>query len=614
MESRANTALIGAFTLGVLALAFVFIYWLASGSWGADTRTLTVEFFGPVTGMTPGSEVLFNGINIGTVKAILQDPEDPGRVIAQLSVDSNQPIKDDTKATVGVQGLTGLGYMKLNGGSKDKPNLFATPGAVLLKGDSATTDDLFAAAGELMVRADSILTEIEDLVKTNRAGVDASIANVQSFTAALSENSDKIATFVDSVAGAADGIATLSKRLEAVVDKSEAILAAVEPDDVRQTIAKLRETAENASSFSQSLSARSGDIDRMVTQFSAISSDINAFTASLTGIGERAGTLLSDVGDKAGKILDAVDPQAVSRAVDNIDRIAAAIEPEKVGATIDGLASFSQTLLDRREDIDALVTQLSTIASDVSGFSARLPSLGEKADNLLAAVDAQAVSRAVGNIDRITAAIEPEKVGATIDGLASFSQTLSNRREDIDALVTRLSTIAGDVSGFSARLPGMGEKVDNLLAAVDADKVTQSVDGVHKFATALGENADDIDAIIANVRAVSERFEALTKNAESLIAKLDIMASGESGGIIEEARSTLVAVRKAAESFDKQAQVIGSGIGRFSSQGLRDLQEFVNEGRRTVSRLNRVISNLGDDPSQILFGGKGVPEYRGTRR
>ena len=614
MESRANAALIGAFTLGVLALAFVFIYWLARDNWGADTRTLTIEFSGPVTGMTPGSEVLFNGINVGTVSAILQDPADPERVIAQLSVDADQPIKEDTKATVGIQGLTGLGYMKLVGGSKDKPNLFETPGPVTLTADPAATDDLLAAAGEFMGRADTILREIEDLVKTNRAAVDTSVANVQSFTEALAKNSDKIATFVDSVAGAADGITTLSKRLEGVVDKSEAILAEVEPDDVRQTITQLRETADNVSTFSQSLSSRSGDIDRMVTQFSAISSDINAFSAKLSGIGVRADTLLADVGDKAGKILDAVDPEAVSRAIGNIDRIAAAIEPEKVGTTIDGLASFSQTLSNRQEDIDTLVTRLSTISSDVGNFSARLPGMGEKVDSLLAAVDAEAVSRAVGNIDRIAAAIEPEKVGTTIDGLASFSQTLSNRQEDIDTLVTRLSTIASDVSGFSARLPTMGEKVDNLLAAVDAEKVTQSVDSVHQFATALGENSDDIDAIIANARAVSERFDGLTAKAESLIAKLDDMAGGENGGIIEEASRTLTAIREAAESFDKQARVVGSGVGRFSNQGLRDLQEFVNEGRRTVSRLDRVISNLGDDPSQILFGGKGVPEYRGNRR
>jgi phospholipid/cholesterol/gamma-HCH transport system substrate-binding protein len=54
MESRANTALIGAFTLGVLALAFIFIYWLAYGSLGANRRTLMIEFSGPVTGLETG--------------------------------------------------------------------------------------------------------------------------------------------------------------------------------------------------------------------------------------------------------------------------------------------------------------------------------------------------------------------------------------------------------------------------------------------------------------------------------------------------------------------------------------------------------------------------------
>ena len=67
METKANTALIGAFTLVVLALGFVFIYWLARSAGETADSPLTVIFEDPVTGLSVGSQVVFNGIKIGDV-------------------------------------------------------------------------------------------------------------------------------------------------------------------------------------------------------------------------------------------------------------------------------------------------------------------------------------------------------------------------------------------------------------------------------------------------------------------------------------------------------------------------------------------------------------------
>ena len=84
METKANTALIGAFTLIVLALGFVFVYWLARGSEQGNNVPLTVIFEDPVTGLTVGSLVVFNGINIGTVRTLTLDPDRPNVVVAEL--------------------------------------------------------------------------------------------------------------------------------------------------------------------------------------------------------------------------------------------------------------------------------------------------------------------------------------------------------------------------------------------------------------------------------------------------------------------------------------------------------------------------------------------------
>ena len=48
METRANYALIGVFTLAVIATAFLFVYWFSGGDTGARRQPVRVVFSGSV--------------------------------------------------------------------------------------------------------------------------------------------------------------------------------------------------------------------------------------------------------------------------------------------------------------------------------------------------------------------------------------------------------------------------------------------------------------------------------------------------------------------------------------------------------------------------------------
>ena len=45
-----------------------------------------------------------------------------------LDVETAAPVKEDTVAVLGGQGLTGIAYLELGGGSRDSPRLKARPG------------------------------------------------------------------------------------------------------------------------------------------------------------------------------------------------------------------------------------------------------------------------------------------------------------------------------------------------------------------------------------------------------------------------------------------------------------------------------------------------------
>ncbi len=74
MENRANYVLVGIFTVVVLALSFGFVYWSANVSDKDQRTTLLIRIEGSVSGLSQGSQVLFNGLNVGSVQGLKIDP------------------------------------------------------------------------------------------------------------------------------------------------------------------------------------------------------------------------------------------------------------------------------------------------------------------------------------------------------------------------------------------------------------------------------------------------------------------------------------------------------------------------------------------------------------
>lgn len=436
METKANTALIGAFTLIVLALGFVFVYWLARGAEQSATAHLDVIFEDPVTGLSVGSQVVFNGIKIGDVKTLTLDPDNPRIVVAGLAVQPLRSVKADTQVTLGFQGLTGVGYVEMAGGAQQLPPIWEAQQQPTIIATRSSMQDLLAGARTILARTDETLQSLERIVSENSDDIALAVLDVRKFTSALADNSDDVGAFVRNVSAASEAIAQATTKLDGIVTKSEALLDAVDPEAVRETLASIRTTSES----------------------------------------------------------------------------------------------------------------------------------------------------------------------------------LASQGEALDGIMARADAVAANAEAFSQHLPAFGERATALVAAIDPEKVSRSLDNLDRFATALGDSSDDIDQIVADVRGVSARFASLGERAESVLAKIDNMAGQGPGGLLEDATETLAAIRDAANNFNAQVAILGGGFTDFSDRGLRDLQNLVSEGQRTIGRLDRVISNLEQNPTGFLLGGERVPEYGGQRR
>ena len=248
METRANYVLIGTFTLVTTVLLLLFALWASNFSAARNWREYMVVFTEPVTGLTEGGSVQYNGLAVGTVESLNLDDNDARRVIARLKLKANTPVKADTRAKLSQQGITGVPFIQLTGGSPDAPALQpAADGRLpVIRTEPSALQNIADTANRLVARLDQVLSEdnIRRISQTleHLEQASGSIAGRREEIGELIVNArDATATLKATLAhadGAVQGIdRNFVQRLPALLDKLDAV------------VVKLDATAGNANAM-----------------------------------------------------------------------------------------------------------------------------------------------------------------------------------------------------------------------------------------------------------------------------------------------------------------------------------------------------------------------------
>jgi phospholipid/cholesterol/gamma-HCH transport system substrate-binding protein len=193
MERNANYALVGLISTILLIGLIVFILWLTNFALSAKYDKYNIVFHGPISGLSKGGEVTFNGIKVGEVSEIKLDPQDSNLVIATARVQSDTPVRQDSYATLEPQGITGVTFVQITAGTPSKPLLKTLP---LKPGEEYPTmqaqagglSSLLAGGGTVMKSAAEALNRVNRILSDeNIQKITAVIGDVQAVTAELRE-------------------------------------------------------------------------------------------------------------------------------------------------------------------------------------------------------------------------------------------------------------------------------------------------------------------------------------------------------------------------------------------------------------------------------------------
>jgi phospholipid/cholesterol/gamma-HCH transport system substrate-binding protein len=465
METRANHIVIGLFTLAVIAAGMAFIYWVAEIGGQDNTAEVIFQFNGPVNGLSNGSAVLFNGIQVGEVRSLSLNPNNPEEALALAVIDADTPLRADTEAELGITGITGTAFVALRGGSMDEPAVLDPDTPVIIEAEVSTVQDLIDGARNVLGRADDAMQTIENFLLVNEPYLTQTIADINEVTSAVAAQSDNIELLMEGVGTIANEISGLSGRLENIIAGSEELIASVDPQSVSEVVENVRVAS---------------------TEF--------------RGVGEDARALIG-----RGEVL------------------------------FDNLESSSVVLVETLDSVQAVV-----------------------------------------------AAVDPAVVSQSVD----------------------------DIGAFAARLPETGERVDAVLAGAQ-----EATDSVNAFTASLEDNAEEVDAIFDNAVIIADRLEVASRRIDGLLASVDgLLGEDETQGLIADAREAARAIRNVAVAFEGRSDDIAAGLARFTGPGLRDAEALISDGRRVLTRLERVVNSIERNPQQFIFGGDRAPEYAPQRR
>lgn len=190
METNVNYTIVGIFVI-TLILAIVFaIIWLSTGLSINNQSKYIVYMKESVAGLSVDSPVEFNGVGVGSVKYIRISKTNPQLVKLVISVKSNTPVTEGTKATIASRGFTGISYVALKDHSTNLNPIEKKPGQKY---------PVIPASPSLYVRIDtalSVLTEnfqevavsLQKLLNPeNQQSIKNILKNLDQFTNELSE-------------------------------------------------------------------------------------------------------------------------------------------------------------------------------------------------------------------------------------------------------------------------------------------------------------------------------------------------------------------------------------------------------------------------------------------
>jgi phospholipid/cholesterol/gamma-HCH transport system substrate-binding protein len=281
METKVNYAAVGIFVLALGAAFIAVVLWLAVGFGSHKEYSLYQAVIDEsVAGLNINAPVKYLGVDVGKVRDIKLDPANPQQVQLTFAIEKGTPVKVDTEAVLKTQGLTGIAYVELSGGSPEAPPLVATtpnqlPVIRTIPSLSARLENVLSSVLANLDRTAANINAV--LNEHNRAALEKILADTSAVMSTLAAQKDVMRNGIASAARAADNTAKATDHLDALVKKISVTTDAVGNlvNETTQVSKSAKKTVDEMNAGVRELTGDTiPDINQLLAELSALSNSL----------------------------------------------------------------------------------------------------------------------------------------------------------------------------------------------------------------------------------------------------------------------------------------------------------------------------------------------------
>jgi len=252
METRAHHLLIGAFMLIMVGFLVGFFLWVAKVDLDKTYVEYDIYFEESVAGLSNAGDVRYNGVRVGQVVDIRLAPKNPSQVLVTVKIESDVPVLEDSVAVLSLQGLTGVAFVLIEGGSPGASPLKKKEGQErpVIQSRVSPIQEFFVGGPDLINEALRDIASLNDLLNVeNREHVHSILAHVDDLSGGLAAQTENVGATIDELKQA---IRDLRRTADAVTSLSNSAGGLIN-EDMKPAITDLRATIKAADGLIQNL-------------------------------------------------------------------------------------------------------------------------------------------------------------------------------------------------------------------------------------------------------------------------------------------------------------------------------------------------------------------------
>jgi phospholipid/cholesterol/gamma-HCH transport system substrate-binding protein len=281
-DANRNYVAVGAFVLSMLAAV---VLWFAALSGLAISTDPYFILWDNVMGLKPGTQILFEGYQIGLIENIERSPEaDSGgpNYRVEIEVEKDWPIPVSAEAETTAPSFLAALVVNIEAGDSDE---ILAPGSVIR---SKEQGDLLAAAGDAMSKISEVLDFMKPKIEeiTNSVGLVLSEENAEQIQSMLEtmnarvkeilsdENAENIGVILTNLGNVARDMSDVTGGLQTSKAQVDDILATIDglidsnSGDIGKSLSDLQASLEAVSRHIDAIASNLEDTTRNTKEFS----------------------------------------------------------------------------------------------------------------------------------------------------------------------------------------------------------------------------------------------------------------------------------------------------------------------------------------------------------